>query len=68
MSEVVVPTVREVARIHYEIDDDLHRRAKAAAAMQGVTLKAFIEAALETAVVAAEKGKRTPPAARATRP
>jgi predicted HicB family RNase H-like nuclease len=39
-----------VARIHYEIDDDLHRRAKAAAALQGVTLKAFIEAALERAV------------------
>jgi hypothetical protein len=33
-------------RIHYEIDDDLHRQAKAAAALQGKTLKEFIEEAL----------------------
>jgi len=30
-------------RIHYEIDDDLHRRAKAAAALRGQTLKEFVE-------------------------
>lgn len=35
-----------IARIHYKIDDELHRRAKAAAAITGVTLKAFVEEAL----------------------
>jgi hypothetical protein len=30
-------------RIHYEIDDDLHRRAKAAAALRGQTLKECVE-------------------------
>lgn len=43
-----------VARIHYEIPDDLHRRAKAAAAMKGQTLKDFITEALAAAV---EKAK-----------
>jgi predicted HicB family RNase H-like nuclease len=33
--------------IHYEIPDDLHRKAKAAAAIAGVTLKDYIVAALE---------------------
>lgn len=41
-----------VARIHYEIPDELHRRAKAAAAMQGLTLKDFLVEALEAAVKA----------------
>jgi predicted HicB family RNase H-like nuclease len=35
-----------VARVHYEIPDDLHRKAKAAAALQGVTLREFIVRAL----------------------
>ena len=39
-----------VARIHIEVPDDLHRRAKAAAAMQGVTLKDFVIQALEDAI------------------
>ena len=43
-----------VARIHYEIPDDLHRRAKAAAAMNGPTLKDFLTEALAAAV---EKAK-----------
>ena len=38
-----------VARIHYEIPDDLHRRIKAAAAMKGQTLKDFLIEALEQA-------------------
>ena len=46
-----------MAVIHYEIPDDLHRKAKAAAALQGVTLKDFLRAALEEAVERAEKGK-----------
>lgn len=44
-----------VARIHYEIPDDLHRRAKSAAALAGVTLKDFLQEALEDAVKKAEK-------------
>lgn len=43
-----------VARIHYEIPDDLHRRAKSSAALLGLTLKQFIERALNEAVTAAE--------------
>jgi hypothetical protein len=40
----------DVARVHYEIPDDLHRKAKAAAAMQGLTLRTFvIEEALRQA-------------------
>lgn len=44
-----------VARIHYEIPDDLHRRVKAEAAMQGVTLKDYVIAALEAAAKQHEK-------------
>lgn len=39
-----------VARVHYEIPDDLHRRVKAAAAMRGQTLKVFLIEALQRAV------------------
>ncbi len=39
-----------VARIHYEIPDDLHRRVKSAAALQGVTLKDFLIRVLEDAL------------------
>jgi predicted HicB family RNase H-like nuclease len=49
--------VQTVAAINYDIPDDLHRRAKAAAALQGISLKAFLEAALEEAVRKQEKGK-----------
>lgn len=45
----------DTVRIHYEIPEDLHRRAKVAAAGQGKTLKAFIEEALAAAVTAAER-------------
>ena len=38
-----------VAAINYEIPDDLHRRAKAAAALRGQTLKDFLIEALERA-------------------
>ena len=44
----------DMALIHYTIDDDLHRRAKAAAAYEGQTLKAFLEGALEQAATKAE--------------
>lgn len=39
-----------MVRIHYEIDDVLHRKAKAAAAMQGISLKEFIERAMSAAI------------------
>lgn len=45
--------MRTMARVHYEIEDDLHRRAKAAAAMEGITLKALIEQGMEMRIAAA---------------
>lgn len=39
-----------VVQLNYAIDDELHHRAKVAAAEQGVTLKAFVEDALRRAV------------------
>jgi predicted HicB family RNase H-like nuclease len=42
-------------RIHYEVPDDLHRRAKAAAALLGVSLKTFVIDALGQATHTAEK-------------
>jgi len=45
-----VPSVSRVARIHYEIPEDLHRRVKSAAAMRGLTLKAWVIEALEQAL------------------
>ncbi|HZN15567.1 MAG TPA: hypothetical protein VFB78_14960 [Acidimicrobiales bacterium] len=52
-----------MGRIHYEIPDDVHRRAKVAAAVQGVTLKQFLIAALARAVEAteAEPGQKRRP-------
>jgi predicted HicB family RNase H-like nuclease len=44
-------------RIHYEIPVALHRRAKAEAALQGLTLKDFVIRVLEQAV---SKGTRRP--------
>jgi hypothetical protein len=44
--------------VKYTLPDDLHRRAKAAAAMQGTTLKQFLLDALEAAVVKAEEERR----------
>ncbi len=44
-----------VARMNYEIPDDLHRKAKSAAALAGMTLKDFVMAALEAAVAKGEK-------------
>ena len=46
-----------MALLHYKIDDELHRRAKSAAALQGVTLKQFLEDALEEAVRRQEQQK-----------
>lgn len=49
--------VRTVARINIELPDDLHRRAKAAAALAGQTLKDFICEAVERATEDARKGR-----------
>lgn len=35
-----------VARVHYEIDDELHRECKSEAALSDVTLKEFVVEAL----------------------
>lgn len=43
-----------MGRIHYEIPDELHRRAKVAAAHEGITLKALLERALENEVALIE--------------
>lgn len=40
----------DVTILHYDIPSELHRRAKIAAATDGVTLKAFVMTALEAAV------------------
>ena len=52
--------VTKVARIHYEIDDDLHRRAKSIAALHGETLKALIEKAIKEYVERAENTENLP--------
>lgn len=48
----------DVARIHYEIPDEVHRQAKSAAALQGKTLKQFLIEALEAAARAQPSKKR----------
>lgn len=40
----------DVARIHYEIPDDLHRQVKAEAAMRGLTLKDYVIEALRRSI------------------
>lgn len=47
-----------VARIHYEIDDDLHRRAKSAAALAGITLKQYLEDALRSSIERDERSRK----------
>lgn len=39
-----------MARINVDLDEELHRKVKAAAALRGVTLKDFVVATLEAAV------------------
>lgn len=53
--------ISTVARVHYEIPDDLHRQAKAAAAMQGVTLRQFVIEALRQAVERIEPAEDNDP-------
>lgn len=51
--------MEKVATIHYEIPDDLHRRAKSAAALAGITLKEWLLQAIEAAVDESERPRRT---------
>ncbi len=44
--------------MNYEIPDELHRRAKAAAALQGFSLKDFLIGAQEAAVAKADAEKK----------
>jgi predicted HicB family RNase H-like nuclease len=44
-----------VGIVHYTIDDELHQRAKVAAAQLGITLKELLERALEEKVRAVER-------------
>jgi hypothetical protein len=44
-----------VSVVHYTIDDELHRRVKVAAAKKGITLRAYLVAALEQAVARDEE-------------
>jgi hypothetical protein len=53
-----VRTVLTVTVLHYEIDTELHRRIKVAAAQEGETIKAFVIAALEAELERRQKGKR----------
>jgi predicted HicB family RNase H-like nuclease len=39
-----------VVNVNVEIEDDLHMRVKAAAALRGMTLKAYVAAALQKAL------------------
>ena len=43
-------TVGEVTRINIELDDELHRRAKAEAALRGVPLKDWVADVIEAAL------------------
>jgi len=49
--------MRGTVRINVEVPDELHRRAKAAAASSGVSLREYVIAALELATKAS--GGRT---------
>jgi predicted transcriptional regulator len=46
---------RDVGRVSYVIDDELHNRAKALAARQGRTFKAWIERAIAAEVERQER-------------
>ncbi len=45
-----VVTVPDVARLNFELDDELHARAKSAAALSGLRLKEFVADAVRVAV------------------
>lgn len=49
-----------VARLNYELSDDVHRRVRIAAAIEGITIKEAVERALDrwsSEVIKREAGK-----------
>ena len=44
-------------RLNVNLPDELHRRAKAQAALRGVSLREYVEAAIAAAVEADEKAR-----------
>jgi predicted HicB family RNase H-like nuclease len=48
-----------MAQIHLELSDRLRRDIKVAAAQEGVTMRAWIVAALEAALAQRPKGRRS---------
>lgn len=57
---MVLVSVR-MGRVHYVIPDELHREAKAAAALSGITLREFLERGLELAILEAGQRMRGSP-------
>jgi predicted HicB family RNase H-like nuclease len=47
-----------VALLHFQLDDLVHRRAKSQAALRGVSLKSWLEAAILAAVEQAEAAEK----------
>ncbi len=39
-----------MARLHFQLDDDLHRQAKSAAALRGIPLKDYVTQAIADAL------------------
>lgn len=48
----------DVTKVYYELPNDLHRRAKVAAAMEGRSLKDYLIAALTAAVDKTESAQQ----------
>lgn len=46
-----------MARVNIDLPDEVHRQAKAAAALRGISLKDFVVAALKDAVKREGRGK-----------
>jgi predicted HicB family RNase H-like nuclease len=51
--------VNNVARVNYEIPDDLHRQAKSAAALRGQTLRDLVIEALREKVARVEQERNS---------
>lgn len=52
-----VSTVNGMPRLNVNLPDELHRRAKAQAALRGVSLREYVEQAIAAAVEADEKAR-----------
>jgi uncharacterized protein (DUF1778 family) len=54
-----------MARINVDLDDELHRKVKATAALKGVTLKDFVLSTLQGAVQDTSPSGNLPPSGQA---